>query len=532
MAAPNEKLASSLAMLSELQGERNRIFQSRQFPRTHRERLIRNGYLKQVIKGWLMLSRPDAAPHDSTNWTASFWEFCARYCTHRFGNRWHLSPELSLLLHGEDTSVPTRVIVHAKNGRNNVIRLPFEMSLFDLKTAIEPNATDIFERQGLRIFTVEAALVLVQPRFFLDRPLEARIALHRISDVGAVIRLLLAGSHTRRAGRLAGAFRHVGKTAFADEISRAMRNTEHDSFREMNPFSAEMGETDRIAGEMSGFNAPIVDRLTELWSSSRQPVLDGLPAQPFLQPDALSRQAYLDSVTESYTDDAYHSLSIEGYRVTPELIEWVRSEMWDPENVADDQTYRDALAARGYWQAFQAVRTSVNEVLSGADPVAVLRANLAQWYFEMFQPFVAAGLCETAAQAGYRNRPVFIRGSRHVPPRVEIVGTCMETLFELLDRESEPTVRSVLGHWLFGYIHPYPDGNGRLARFLMNLMLASGGHSWITIRIEDRRSYMAALEAASVDRTILPFAELTRQYVRKKLEKTPNSDSSKSRDHQ
>jgi Fic family protein len=44
-------------------------------------------------------------------------------------------------------------------------------------------------------------------------------------------------------------------------------------------------------------------------------------------------------------------------------------------------------------------------------------------------------------------------------------------LFDLIEAESEPSVRAVLGHWLFGYIHPYPDGNGRIARFLMNVLL-------------------------------------------------------------
>ena len=39
----------------------------------------------------------------------------------------------------------------------------------------------------------------------------------------------------------------------------------------------------------------------------------------------------------------------------------------------------------------------------------------------------------------------------------------------------ETQTRAVLGHWLFGYIHPYPDGNGRVARFLTNALLASGG---------------------------------------------------------
>lgn len=500
-------------MLSELQGERNRIFQSSQFPRTHRERLIRNRYLKQVIKGWLMLSRPDSAPHDTTDWTASFWEFCARYCTHRFGNRWHLSPELSLLILAEDTSVPKQVIVHAKNGGNNVIRLPFDMSLFDLRTAREPEATDIFERQGLRVFKLEAALVQVQPRFFQDKPLEARIALHSVSDIGAVIRRLLDGSRSKIAGRLAGAFRHVGKAEFADEIGRVMRSTEHESFREKNPFIDLSDGRDSTSELKVGFDLPIVGRLSELWSSARHPVMSVVPPlQPTPRSDSF-KQEYLDTITESYADDAYHSLSIEGYRVTPELIERVRSGEWNPENVIDDQTQRDALAARGYWQAFQSVRASVTEVLDGADPSKVVRMSLGQWYFEMFQPFVAAGLYKTTDLAGYRNRPVFIRGSRHVPPRVEVIGTCMETLFKLLERESESVVRSVLGHWLFGYIHPFPDGNGRLARFLMNVMLASGGYPWITIRVEDRREYMAALEAASVDQNIVPFAEFVRHYM-------------------
>jgi len=51
----------------------------------------------------------------------------------------------------------------------------------------------------------------------------------------------------------------------------------------------------------------------------------------------------------------------------------------------------------------------------------------------------------------------------------------MNALFDLLEKESEPSVRAVLGHWLVGYLHPYPDGNGRMARFLMNVMLASAG---------------------------------------------------------
>ena len=84
----------------------------------------------------------------------------------------------------------------------------------------------------------------------------------------------------------------------------------------------------------------------------------------------------------------------------------------------------------------------------------------------------------------------------------------MPALFDLLEREPNAGVRAVLGHWLFGYIHPYPDGNGRMARFLMNAMLASGGYPWTVIRVEDRTTYLAALDSASIHTQIRPFTHL------------------------
>ena len=159
----------------------------------------------------------------------------------------------------------------------------------------------------------------------------------------------------------------------------------------------------------------------------REPVIAAFPKAPGLPKD---QKAYMRFVDDIYKSDAYHSLSIEGYRVTPELIERVRAGQWDPDHHDDDRQNRDALAARGYWQAFQKVRDSVAEIIAGADASKLVSAAHREWYRELFQPCVAAGLIPPSAFAGYRNDAVFLRGSRHVPPRWEAVRDAMPALFE------------------------------------------------------------------------------------------------------
>jgi hypothetical protein len=133
MPKPNEKLAESLAALQALQKGGRRVFRSRELSRTHRERLLRNGFLREVMKGWLISSSPQAREGDSTPWYASFWEFCASYCQDRFDEAWHLSPEQSVLLHAQNTVIPTQVVVYSLKGTNHTMNLLFGTSIYDLK---------------------------------------------------------------------------------------------------------------------------------------------------------------------------------------------------------------------------------------------------------------------------------------------------------------------------------------------------------------------------------------------------------------
>lgn len=119
-----------------------------------------------------------------------------------------------------------------------------------------------------------------------------------------------------------------------------------------------------------------------------------------------------------------------------------------------------------------------------------------------------AGIIKASDIVGYRTNQVYIRNSMHTLLNSEAVRDAMPVLFDLHKTEEEAWVRAVLGHFMFTFIHPYMDGNGRMGRFLMNVMLASGGYRWTIIQKEIRDKYMSALERASVQEKISDFASL------------------------
>ncbi len=510
MVSPNEKLAASLVQLEKLQKDGRRVFRSSEFTRVHRERLVRNGFLRPIIKGWLISFSHYTTPGDTTPWFASFWEFCASYCNARFGDVWHFSPEQSLLFHAENTVVPKQVIIYTTEGSNNNIELPFDTSLYDLEQSGMPPDEDMTILDGLNILKPEPALIKSSAAFLSRNPVEAAIVLCSLRNTTDLLGRLLNDGHSSIAGRLAGALRRVGRVSEADEILTVMKSAGYVVY-ESDPFTPEQKF---VAPDRE--QAPIAVRLKSMWKTLREPVIDVFPKAPGVVKNA---NAYLSFVDDIYQSDAYHSLSIEGYRVSHELIERVRSGNWNPDSNDADRRSRDALAARGYWQAFQMVRETVSEVIGGADPGRMVRTAHQNWYRELFQPSVTAGLIPASALAGYRNHPVYLRGSRHMPPRWETVRDAMPVLFDLLESEDEPAVRAVLGHWLFGYIHPYPDGNGRIARFTMNTMLASGGYPWGVILVEKRDTYLSALKQASINQDIQPFALFLAEQVRASIER-------------
>lgn len=506
MSTPRERLAAALAALKILQDRGLQAIPGTVLSRADREALLRAGFLKVVIRGWYLPTRPDEAEGDTTAWYASMREFVAGYAQERFDDEWHVNPEQSLLFRSGERTVPKQLQIWAPKGANQTVQLLHGCSLFIYRAPKLLPSSPGQECGGLRLVELPAALVNASANLFAQNPIAGQVALASLQDASDLLRLLLEGSHPSVAGRLAGALRAIHRPDLADEIIGAMASAGY-TINEANPFERPLPTV--LPGGRP--ESPYVQRLRLMWAEMRKSVINAFPARPSAPRDI---EGLLKDVEARYVTDAYHSLSIEGYRVTAALIDKVRDGNWNSDGDEKDRQTRDAMAARGYFEAHNLVKEDLVRAIGGENPGTVFRKTLSRWYQALFSPSVQAGILQPADLAGYRNDQVFIRGALHVPLSKEAVRDCMPLLFELLETEQEPAVRAVLGHFIFVYIHPYMDGNGRLARFLMNLMLVSAGHVWTVIPVQQRNQYMNALEQASSFGNIRPFAEFIAELIK------------------
>lgn len=99
----------------------------------------------------------------------------------------------------------------------------------------------------------------------------------------------------------------------------------------------------------------------------------------------------------------------------------------------------------------------------------------------------------------YRKVDVIITGSRYNPPLPKEISRKMKQF--IIDLEAyrmklHPVEAAALAHKDFVFIHPFIDGNGRVARLLMNLVLLQEGYVITLIPPIRRVDYVRALEKA------------------------------------
>jgi len=106
-------------------------------------------------------------------------------------------------------------------------------------------------------------------------------------------------------------------------------------------------------------------------------------------------------------------------------------------------------------------------------------------------------------QAGvYRNHTVFITGSQHAVTATKDIPAEMAALVKWANIQRgnyHPVEFAAQLHKRFVFIHPFIDGNGRLARLLMNMALIQDGYMLAIIPPILRHEYIGLLEKAWTD---------------------------------
>lgn len=138
--------------------------------------------------------------------------------------------------------------------------------------------------------------------------------------------------------------------------------------------------------------------------------------------------------------------------------------------------------------------------------------------------FILKGINDENA-GKYRTAVVEISGSAYKPPGPELVPQQMTEFGQWLQLASspnraapnDPLILAVAAHTWFVTIHPFIDGNGRVARLLMNLILMRHGYPIAIITREDRQRYYDALEE-SQGCDLTPFVALVTESLEESLE--------------
>jgi Fic family protein len=112
----------------------------------------------------------------------------------------------------------------------------------------------------------------------------------------------------------------------------------------------------------------------------------------------------------------------------------------------------------------------------------------------------------------YRTLDVQAAGTGYVYPPHYLLNDLVADFIQWLNSETAQSLNPVLfaaeAHARFVSIHPFRDGNGRIGRLLMNLLLLRAGYPIVIITNENRQRYIENLVLGQQSQNWQPFYEL------------------------
>lgn len=201
----------------------------------------------------------------------------------------------------------------------------------------------------------------------------------------------------------------------------------------------------------------------------------------------------------------YHSDSIEGNKLTEKETFWVIKEGI----TIKGKPLKDHLEAIGHQEAidyiYSLIKQKKEKIFTGHN----LRM-IHQLIMKRVDPDWAGR---------YRTGPVKITGSKHIPPSASDVPHLIKDFISLVKNNPQrltPVELSALAHFKIANIHPFFDGNGRLARLFMNIILLRAGFPIAVILRFDRAKYYRFLSLADKGK-LKPFVNFIARTVERSL---------------
>jgi len=173
------------------------------------------------------------------------------------------------------------------------------------------------------------------------------------------------------------------------------------------------------------------------------------------------------------------------------------------------KSMKEHLEAKDHYEAIEYLNELVSEETKNSFTDVTLRS--------LHQLIMRETYSEEAGK--YRTGNVIITGSDHKPPGADDVRIKMKELFVWIKKNRKKIhiiELSAMIHHKISHIHPFADGNGRLARLIMNLLLMQEGFPLVVILNVDRKKYYNALSKADKG-DYIPFVRFIAQATERSL---------------
>ncbi|MDY9927816.1 Fic family protein [Methanosarcina sp.] len=196
----------------------------------------------------------------------------------------------------------------------------------------------------------------------------------------------------------------------------------------------------------------------------------------------------------------YHSNAIEGNKLTLQETKLVLEEGL----TIGGKSLREHIEATNNAKAFDRM-----------EELATKKRAIDHITIQEIHEIVTRSILDDAGR--YRTRNVRITGAVKSPPDWSKMVKLMDELIEkIAESKAHPIETASFLHHRFVEIHPFSDGNGRVARLLTNLYLISRDYPPVVLKKEDRGKYYKSLRTADAG-NLGPFANLIAKAVDENL---------------